>query len=97
MLLLLQKRLAAENNLKVGDKIKVKGSDSKTTLEYEIIGIYETSRKLEGILANLGDAMLEPANNIYTTYKAAQKNAGERTRRQKQVVLMLLHFKRYIL
>ncbi|UDW03618.1 ABC transporter permease (plasmid) [Bacillus cereus] len=79
----IEKRLAVENNLKVGDKIKVKGSDSKTTLEYEIIGIYETSRKLEGILANLGDAMLEPANNIYTTYKAAQKNAGGKNEKAK--------------
>lgn len=70
----IEKRLAAENNLKVGDKIKVKGRDSKTTLEYEIIGIYETSQNVDGFMA--GFALLEPANNIYTTYKAAQKNAG---------------------
>ncbi|MCU5601400.1 ABC transporter permease [Bacillus wiedmannii] len=73
----IEKRLATENNLKVGDKIKIKGRDSKTTVEYEIIGIYETSQKVEGFLAGL--AMLEPANNIYTTYKAAQKNAGEKS------------------
>ncbi|MCU5600861.1 MULTISPECIES: ABC transporter permease [Bacillus cereus group] len=73
----IEKRLATENNLKVGDKIKVKGRDAKTTVEYEIIGIYETSQKVEGFLAGL--AMLEPANNIYTTYKAAQKNAGEKS------------------
>lgn len=91
----IEKRLAAENNLKVGDKIKVKGRDSKTTLEYEIIGIYETNQKVEGFMAGL--AMLEPANNIYTTYKAAQKNAGERTRRKKQVLLTLLHLALYIL
>ncbi|MGE6618470.1 FtsX-like permease family protein [Bacillus mycoides] len=72
----IEKRLAEKNNLKVGDKIKIKGRDSKTTLEYEIIGIYETSQKVEGFMA--GFAMLEPANNIYTTYKAAQKNAGEK-------------------
>ncbi|HDR4897420.1 TPA: ABC transporter permease [Bacillus cereus] len=77
----IEKRLATENNLKVGDKIKVKGRDSKTTVEYEIIGIYETSQKVEGFLAGL--AMLEPANNIYTTYKAAQKNEGEKTEKQK--------------
>ncbi|MGA4464894.1 ABC transporter permease [Bacillus bombysepticus] len=77
----IEKRLAAENNLKVGDKIKVKGRDSKTTLEYEIIGIYETSQKVEGVMA--GFAMLEPANNIYTTYKSAQKNAGEKNEKAK--------------
>ncbi|QWH75399.1 ABC transporter permease (plasmid) [Bacillus mycoides] len=77
----IEKRLAAENNLKVGDKIKVKGRDSKTTLEYEIIGIYETNQKVEGFMAGL--AMLEPANNIYTTYKAAQKNAGGKNEKAK--------------
>ncbi|MBE7105429.1 ABC transporter permease [Bacillus cereus] len=77
----IEKRLAAENNLKVGDKIKVKGRDSKTTLEYEIIGIYETSQKVDGFMA--GFAMLEPANNIYTTYKSAQKNAGEKNEKAK--------------
>ncbi|OUB79409.1 ABC transporter permease [Bacillus wiedmannii] len=79
----IEKRLATENNLKVGDKIKIKGRDSKTTLEYEIIGIYETSQKVEGFMANLGYAMLEPANNIYTTYKAAQKNAGGKNEKAK--------------
>ncbi|EOP79342.1 hypothetical protein IGM_06321 [Bacillus cereus HuB4-4] len=77
----IEKRLATENNLKVGDKIKIKGRDSKTKVEYQIIGIYETSQKVEGFLAGL--AMLEPANNIYTTYKAAQKNAGEKSEKAK--------------
>ncbi|OUC02616.1 permease [Bacillus thuringiensis serovar medellin] len=79
----IEKRLATENNLKVGDKIKIKGRDSKNTIEYEIIGIYETSQKLEGLLANFGNASLEPANNIYTSYKSAQKNWGSGEKSEK--------------
>lgn len=40
--ILMEKRLAELNNLKVGDKVKVQSEDKKETLEVEIIGIYET-------------------------------------------------------
>ncbi|EOP91892.1 hypothetical protein IGM_01952 [Bacillus cereus HuB4-4] len=79
----IEKRLATENNLKVGDKIKIKGRNDKVTLEYEIIGIYETSQKVDDFLASLGLAALEPANNIYTSYKSAQKNEGDKKEKAK--------------
>lgn len=43
--ILMEKRLAELNNLKVGDKVKVQSGDKKETLEIEIIGIYETNEQ----------------------------------------------------
>ncbi|HDR7355712.1 hypothetical protein RE438_13770 [Bacillus wiedmannii] len=43
--ILMEKRLAELNNLKVGDKVKVQSGDTKKTLEVEIIGIYETNEQ----------------------------------------------------
>ena len=44
----MEKRLAEQNNLKVGDKVKIQSGDKKKTLEFEIIGIYETNEKPMG-------------------------------------------------
>ncbi|OUC02607.1 permease [Bacillus thuringiensis serovar medellin] len=72
----IEKRLAEKNNLKVGDKVKIKSRDSKTTKEFEIIGIYET--KEEALSMNgFTPPSAEPANKIYVPYKAAQKMNGQ--------------------
>ncbi|MGG4266948.1 ABC transporter permease, partial [Peribacillus simplex] len=40
---LIEKQLAEENKLKVGDKVKFKTDDGKSTIKVEIIGIFEAS------------------------------------------------------
>ncbi|MEW8995283.1 ABC transporter permease [Clostridium sp.] len=60
----IEKKLADENKLKLGDKIKVKDLQEKNTLELEVVGIY-TAEKIES--NPMMDAMtfLSPYNKIY--------------------------------
>ena len=60
----IEKKLADENKLKLGDKIKVKNLEGKNTLELEVVGIY-TAEKVES--NPMMDAMtfLSPYNKIY--------------------------------
>ncbi|PHD56664.1 ABC transporter permease [Bacillus wiedmannii] len=67
---LMEKRLAEQNNLKVGDKVKIQSGDKKKTLEFEIIGIYETNEKPMGEHA---PPMMDPANKLYMPYSALKK------------------------
>ncbi len=60
---LIEKQLAKQNKLKVGDKVKIKTDDGKSKVKVEIIGIYEAS--------DTGQqppiAFLNPSNKIYVT------------------------------
>ncbi|PEV68200.1 ABC transporter permease [Bacillus thuringiensis] len=67
---LMEKRLAEQNNLKVGDKVKVQSGDKKETLEVEIIGIYETNEQPMGQQA---PPMMNPANKLYMPYSTLKK------------------------
>ncbi|AKR39121.1 ABC transporter permease [Bacillus cereus] len=67
---LMEKRLAEQNNLKVGDKIKIQSGDKKQTLEFEIIGIYETNEQPMGQHA---PPMMDPANKLYMPYSTLKK------------------------
>ncbi|NIL33897.1 ABC transporter permease [Bacillus thuringiensis] len=67
---LMEKRLAEQNNLKVGDKVKVQSGDKKETLEVEIIGIYETNEQPMGQNA---PPMMNPANKLYMPYSTLKK------------------------
>ena len=60
----IEKKLADENKLKLGDKIKIKDLQGKNTLELEVVGIY-TAEKIES--NPMMDAMtfLSPYNKIY--------------------------------
>ncbi|WP_339269779.1 hypothetical protein NYE54_02495 [Paenibacillus sp. FSL K6-1330] len=40
---LIEKQLAKQNDLQVGDKLKITSTDDTSTVEFEILGIYETS------------------------------------------------------
>lgn len=67
---LIEKRLAQENNLKVGDKIKVKSKkDKERIIELEIIGIYTTKERSDGFSLPVSD----PANKLYVPYRAVEK------------------------
>ncbi|MEK4893879.1 FtsX-like permease family protein [Bacillus sp. FSL M7-0996] len=67
---LMEKRLAEQNNLKVGDKVKVQSGDKKETLEIKIIGIYETNEQPMG---QNPPPMMNPANKLYMPYSTLKK------------------------
>ncbi|MEC2075312.1 ABC transporter permease [Metabacillus fastidiosus] len=68
---LIEKRLAEENNLKVGDKIKVRSKkDKEKTIELEIIGIYTTKEKANEFM---NVPILDPVNKLYVPYKTIDK------------------------
>ncbi|MDA2385092.1 ABC transporter permease [Bacillus cereus] len=67
---LMEKRLAEQNNLKVGDKVKIQSGDKKKTLEFEIIGIYETN---EQPMVQHAPPMMDPANKLYMPHSTLKK------------------------
>lgn len=71
----IEKTLADQNSLKVGDKIKVKSTqDSTKTVELKIIGIYQNSSEIsDGAMRN--EAM-NPYNKIYVPYTVSNTLKG---------------------
>ncbi|MEH7355150.1 ABC transporter permease [Neobacillus drentensis] len=68
----IEKHLAEENNLKVGSKVKVKSVDDKTSGEFEVVGIYETSGSSQQPMG-MDMPMMNPYNKMYAPYKASLK------------------------
>lgn len=70
---MIEKNLAEQNSLKVGDTIQVKATRSDTTIKYTIVGIYQaasTSSSSEG--SGMRDfSFSQPYNRIYVDYKSA--------------------------
>ncbi|MGG4267317.1 ABC transporter permease [Peribacillus simplex] len=66
---MIEKRLAENNNLKVGDKLQIgEVMDGElTTKELEIIGIYESEEEAASF-GGQSMAVLEPANQVYVPY-----------------------------
>ncbi|PGE40252.1 permease [Bacillus toyonensis] len=83
---LMEKRLAEQNNLKVGDKVKVQSGDKKETLEIEIIGIYETNEQPMG---QNPPPMMNPANKLYMPYSTLKKLEADEGMSSIQVVYLL--------
>ncbi|MFJ8088353.1 ABC transporter permease [Lysinibacillus sp. NPDC095746] len=84
---LMEKRLAEQNKIKVGDKVKIQSGDKKKTLEVEIIGIYETEE--QGMIQN-PPPMMDPANKLYMPYSTFKKlEADEGNMSSIQVVYFL--------
>ncbi|KFM95042.1 ABC transporter permease [Bacillus clarus] len=84
---LMEKRLAEQNKLKVGDKVKIQSGDKKKTLELEIIGIYETN---EQALGEHAPPIMDPANKLYMPHSTLKKlEADEGTSSSIQVVYLL--------
>ncbi|MDH2889025.1 MULTISPECIES: ABC transporter permease [Bacillus cereus group] len=77
--ILMEKRLAEQNKLKIGDKVKIRsGEDKKKSLEAEIIGIYETEKQAS-IIGGSVSPMMEPANKIYMPHSTLKKlEAGQK-------------------
>ncbi|MFC9540235.1 ABC transporter permease [Lysinibacillus sp. NPDC056959] len=68
---LIEKRLAEQNELQVGDKLKIKSPEETSEVELEIIGIYKNSG-ITDFEANL-PAMMHPSNKIYTIYDSTKE------------------------
>lgn len=60
----IEKKLADNNNLKIGDKIKVKSLQGENTQELEVVGIY-TAEKIESNPMMDSMTFLSPYNKIY--------------------------------
>ncbi|NWK72589.1 ABC transporter permease [Bacillus paramycoides] len=67
--ILIEKRVAEKNHLKVGDKIKWKLTDTKT-MECEIIGIYETKEQAPNMGGISVPASMNPVNKVYVPYES---------------------------
>ncbi|MGG3653578.1 ABC transporter permease [Bacillus pseudomycoides] len=87
--ILMEKRLAEQNNLKVGDKVKIQSGDKKKTLEFEIICIYETDEQAPSMGGN-APPMMDPANKLYMPHSTVKKlEADEGASSSIQVVYYL--------
>ncbi|MBP3039573.1 ABC transporter permease [Bacillaceae bacterium Marseille-Q3522] len=71
---IIEKNLAEENNLKVGDKVTIKSPSEETSLEMEIIGIYETTATVDDMFMSF--SALNPYNRLYVPYTAANELKG---------------------
>ncbi|AUN17915.1 ABC transporter permease [Clostridium botulinum] len=75
----IEKNLAKENSLKVGSKIQVSSLDENTTLELEVVGIYEANSD-ESTNDNRNMDFLNPYNKIYMPYDVVSKvSTGDST------------------
>lgn len=70
---MIEKNLADQNSLKVGDAIKVKATTSDTAVAYTIVGIYQAADTSSS--SNTGGmrdfSFSQPYNKIYVDYKSA--------------------------
>ncbi|WP_141433249.1 ABC transporter permease [Bacillus sp. 03113] len=72
---LVEKTLAEENNLKIGDTINVSSArDESTSAELKIVGIYETSSSGDDQAMNF--TAMNPYNKIYVPYTVANTLKG---------------------
>ncbi|KEI99785.1 ABC transporter permease [Clostridium botulinum A2B3 87] len=75
----IEKNLAKENSLKVGSKIQVASLDENTTLQLEVVGIYEVNSD-ENTNDNRNMDFLNPYNKIYMPYDVVSKvSTGDNT------------------
>lgn len=72
----IEKDLASQNNLSVGDTIKVKEtSGSKSTVSLKVVGIYKASSTSA---SSAGPMSTDPANTMYTSYTLANTFKGSK-------------------
>ncbi|WP_417900379.1 ABC transporter permease [Bacillus haimaensis] len=72
---MIEKTLAEENDLSIGDKINIQSANEAASLELEIIGIYETA--VAGDSTGMNFTSLNPYNKLYVPYSAATTLKGE--------------------
>ncbi|MDK0524070.1 ABC transporter permease [Streptomyces sp. ML-6] len=79
--IVVEERVAKENKLKVGDKVKLKKGDLSNGMpteehEFKVIGIYKNSTAPTGQYV---PAMMDPANQVYTNIEGASLLGGKTT------------------
>lgn len=72
---MIEKTLAEENDLSIGDKINIQSPVEAATSELEIIGIFETT--VAGDSTGMNFTALNPYNKLYVPYTAATTLKGE--------------------
>ncbi|EON74309.1 ABC transporter permease [Lysinibacillus sphaericus] len=68
---LIEERLAEQNELQVGDKLKIKSTDEVSKVELEIVGIYKNSD-----ITNFEESlppMMHPSNRVYANYDSMKE------------------------
>lgn len=71
----IEETLASQNNLKVGDKIKVQSArDEGNTVTLKIIGIYKSGEEVTDFVAR--NTAMNPYNKIYVPYTVANTLKG---------------------
>ena len=74
---IIEETLAEENELEVGDQLKVAStSDEDTTIEVEVIGIYKTSSTSTGS-GMMNFSAMNPYNKVYVPYTLVNELKGE--------------------
>ncbi|MGM1045691.1 MAG: ABC transporter permease [Bacillota bacterium] len=68
---LVEKQLAEQNDLQVGDKLKITSTDETSTVEFEILGIYETST-VDGNMES-APPLFHPSNKVYVSYESLKE------------------------
>lgn len=72
----IEKELASQNNLTVGDTMTIKETTgSKSTLKVKVVGIYKASSTSS---ASAGPMSTDPANTIYASYTLANTIKGSK-------------------
>lgn len=72
---LIEEQLAEDNNLQVGEKIKINTADSDgtSTIELEIIGIYKISEGTSGM--EMAPPYFHPSNKVFVPYESLKGTA----------------------
>lgn len=73
---IIEEQLAKQNHLKVGDHFKLKNNDG-TEVEFEVVGIYRTSKTVSPMLASVESA--QPSNQIYINYNTVDQFTGSQS------------------
>lgn len=69
--MLIEERLAEQNEFQVGDKLKIKSSDEVSIVELEIVGIYKNTG-----ITNFEESlppMMHPSNRVYANYDSMKE------------------------
>ncbi|QBO36490.1 ABC transporter permease [Periweissella cryptocerci] len=69
--IMIEKNLADQDSLKVGDTVKVKSTDGKQKISLKIVGIYQLKST-----ATEGFSPIDPSNTIYASYTLANTLNG---------------------
>jgi len=72
---MIEKTIAEENELVVGDTIKVQSADEEQSVSLEIVGIYKTTSTAAD-MGGMSIAALNPVNKLYLPYTAVNELKG---------------------